>query len=153
MVTATTARNDKVSKGRIIAFWIMTGLLGFELLFGALWDFNLVQKRYAYNVLSHLGYPLYLASLLGTAKILAAIVILIPGFALGKEWAYSGVVILFSGALFSHISAGDGLDKYGMAGIFLIITIISWMLRYKDKLGLNCLRRPDSCRLAAHHMT
>jgi hypothetical protein len=37
---------------------------------------------------------------------------------------YAYVAILFSGALFSHISAGDGPDKYGMAAAFLIITIL-----------------------------
>lgn len=132
-MTAEKNTGSNTSNGRIIAFWITTGLLCFELLFGALWDFNLVQKGYAYHVLSHLGYPLYLASLLGAAKVLAAAAILMPGFATIKEWAYAGVVILFSGALFSHISAGDRPDKYGMAATFLIITIISRLLRYHDK--------------------
>jgi len=106
------------------------------LLLGALWDFNLVQKGYIYSVLRHLGYPSYLAPLLGTGKIIAAISIIIPGFALVKEWAYAGVVILFSGAVFSHISTEDGPGKFGMAGIFLIVTIVSWLLRYRDKLRL-----------------
>lgn len=133
MTATTTTGNEKPSRVRIIGFWLTTGLLSFELLFGALWDFNFMQKGEVYGVLRHLGYPQYLAPLLGTAKVLAAVSILIPGFALVKEWAYAGVVILFSGALFSHISAGDGPDKYAMAGAFLIITIISWLLRYKDR--------------------
>lgn len=44
MTDSRTGGDVKASIGRIIAFWIATGLLGFELLFGALWDFNLVQK-------------------------------------------------------------------------------------------------------------
>src|SRR4051794_20888573 len=111
--------NNKPSKGKAILFWIATGMLSFELLFGALWDFNLVEKGYVYRVLQHLGYPLYLAVLLATCKILAGVVILLPRFNLVKEWAYAGVVILFGGALFSHASVGDGPDKYGMAIIFL----------------------------------
>jgi hypothetical protein len=123
------AVNNRASKGRTVLFWIVTGLLSFELLFGALWDFNLIEKGYVYGVLQHLGYPLYLASLLGTCKILAGVIILIPHFGLIKEWAYAGIVILFGGGLFSHISTDDGPDKYGMAVAFLIITIISWSMR------------------------
>lgn len=121
--------NNRGSKGRSVLFWVATGLLSFELLFGALWDINLVEKGYVYDVLQHLGYPSYLASLLGTCKIAAGVIILLPRFDLIKEWAYAGIVILFGGALFSHLSTGDGPDKYGMALIFLIITIVSWLAR------------------------
>src|SRR3569833_64510 len=124
----TTAK-PAAQKGKLILFWITTGLLSFELFFGALWDFNLVQKDYVYGVLRHLGYPLYLAALLGICKILAATAILLPGFGVIKEWAYGGIIILFSCALYSHISIGDGPDRFGMAGLFLIITIFSWFLK------------------------
>ena len=43
--------------------------------------------------LTHLGYPVYLLSLLGTLKILGVITILIPKFPLLKEWAYAGRLI------------------------------------------------------------
>ncbi|HEY9000652.1 MAG TPA: DoxX family protein [Mucilaginibacter sp.] len=134
MANSTTAGEVKASKTRIIAFWIITGLLSFELLFGALWDFNLLQKGYAGSILKHLGYPSYLAFLLGAGKILAAVALLVPGFARLKEWAYAGVVILFFGAVFSHVSTGDGPGKYGMAALCLTLTVISWLLRYRDKL-------------------
>ncbi len=60
-----TSVNDKHtiqdrSKGRIIGYWIVTLIVTFELVQGALWDFNLINKGYVHNILHHLGYPRYL---------------------------------------------------------------------------------------------
>lgn len=110
-VSTNTYENSPTSKAGIIGYWIPTGLLIFELLYGALWDFNLLNNGYVYDTLLHLGYPVYLAAILGVSKILAAIAILIPGFEILKEWAYAGIAILFGGAFVSHIASGDGLGN------------------------------------------
>jgi hypothetical protein len=39
--------------------------------------------------LALLGYPPYLLAILGTAKILGSIVLVLPKFRLLKEWAYA----------------------------------------------------------------
>ena len=70
----------KSQRLKTISFWIATGIMCFELVYGATWDFNLLNKGYAGSVLLHLGYPNYLLKILGTAKILAAFAILIPNF-------------------------------------------------------------------------
>lgn len=138
-----TSVNDKHtiqdrSKGRIIGYWIVTLIVTFELVQGALWDFNLINKGYVHNILHHLGYPRYLGTILAVSKLAAAAVILIPGFQLLKEWAYAGVVILFTGAFVSHLAVGDGVEKFIWSLLFAILAISSWSLRLQERrLMLN----------------
>lgn len=123
----------KNQKLKMVLYWIFTGLLSFELVYGALWDFNILNKGYVYDILQHLGYPLYLAIILGVAKLVAAVVILLPRFPLQKEWTYTGVIILFTGAFASHEFAGDSIGQSGFALAFAIIGILSWALRPESK--------------------
>jgi DoxX-like family len=53
-----------------------------------------------------LAYPLYLARVTGTAKILGAVVIGIGRFPKLREWAYAGYSCLFLGATASHLLGG-----------------------------------------------
>lgn len=130
MSTATALPQIRThSKGRLIAYWLITALIAFELVQGALWDFNLVNKGYVYGVLAHLGYPAYLGAILGICKLLAATVFLLPGMLRVKEWAYAGAVILFLGAFTSHTIVGDGLAVSIWSFLFGLLTAASWALR------------------------
>src|SRR5579872_5964036 len=55
----------------------------------------------------HLGYPVYLLTILGIWKILGVVALLIPKFPLLKEWAYAGFFFAMTGAVYSHIALGD----------------------------------------------
>ena len=79
--------------------------------------------------LSHLGYPEYLAVILGVAKLLAAVVIALPRWPRLKEWAYAGVVIDFVGAALSHAASGDGPDKYLTPVFLTAVVLASWATR------------------------
>jgi DoxX-like family len=61
------------------------------------------------SALAHLGYPVYFANLLGAAKLLGVCVVLAPGWARLKEWAYVGFGITILSACYSHLLSGDGL--------------------------------------------
>ena len=100
---------------------------------GPLWDFNVLNKGYVYGILQHLGYPVYLAAILGVAKLLAAVVILSPDLSLLKEWAHAGLVILFGGTFLSHMIIGDPLSTSVFALIFCIIVFRSWLLRPESR--------------------
>ena len=117
------------SRARVIGYWAVTGFIVFELVYGALWDFNVLNQGYVYTVLRHLGYPLYLAGVLGACKLAAAAVIVTPGLGLLKEWAYAGVVILFAGAFVSHLAVGDGPGQFIWSFLFAVLTGLSWRLR------------------------
>ena len=76
-----------------------------------------------------LGYPLYFLSLLGIWKILGVIAVLLPKFPLLKEWAYAGFFFSMTGAIYSHIAKGDGMQDLFGPLLLLILTIVSWYFR------------------------
>jgi hypothetical protein len=119
----------KNQRTKMVFYWIVTVLLIFELIYGAMWDFNILNKGFVPDILKHLGYPLYLGVILGVAKLVAGIVIIIPNWTLQKEWAYTGIFILFVGAVSSHILSGDTIAQYGFAIAITIITLLSYFLR------------------------
>ena len=45
-----------------------------------------------------------------------------------KEWAYAGLLFDTLGALYSHLSIGDGIDKYALAMVGLLLVISTYIL-------------------------
>ena len=58
---------------------------------------------------------------LGIAKALGVVVILLPGVPRLKEWAFAGLVIDLVGALYSHLSVGDGPSAWMAPVIGLLL--------------------------------
>jgi len=81
----------------------------------------------------HLGYPVYFLTLLGIAKFLGSIAILIPKFPVLKEWAYAGFFFIMSGAIFSHIAVGDAAKELLPSLLLLALTLVSWYFRPADR--------------------
>ncbi len=81
------------------------------------------------DMITHLGYPLYLLTILGIWKILGAATVLSPKFPLLKEWAYVGFFFLTTGAIFSHIASGDSLTDIFPALLLLVLAAVSWYFR------------------------
>jgi uncharacterized membrane protein YphA (DoxX/SURF4 family) len=112
------------SKWKMITYWIVTGLLALVFINGGLND--VFKQDPYYGILLKMGYPGFVAILLGIWKVLGAIVLLIPGFKLIKEWAYAGFFFLLTGAIISHLQIGD-LIIFQL--IILILLAVSWYLR------------------------
>ena len=85
------------------------------------------------ETMTQLGYPIYFVTLLGIAKILGVIVLLIPKFPLLKEWAYAGFFFMMSGAIFTHIAAGNSIGEIFPSLLLLILTVVSWYFRPADR--------------------
>jgi len=83
--------------------------------------------------MTHLGYPAYFVTILGIAKILGVLVILMPKFPLLKEWAYAGFFFMMSGAVFTHIAAGNAISEIFPPLLLLFLTIVSWYFRPADR--------------------
>jgi hypothetical protein len=88
--------------------------------------------------ITHLGYPVYLLTILGAWKILGVITVLLPAgrftfLNLLREWAYAGFFFAMSGAIFSHIALGDSLNQIFPALLLLILTVASWYFRPADR--------------------
>jgi len=110
-----------------IFYWIVTIFLALGMTAGGLQQMFQIG---GYNeIVSGLGYPLYLLSIIGTWKILGVIVILLPKFPLVKEWAYAGFFFVMSGAFISHLAVGQSFVESVPSLILLTTTILSWFLR------------------------
>lgn len=81
------------------------------------------------EMITHLGYPTYVLTVLGACKILGIIVLLIPKFPVLKEWAYAGFFFIMSGAMFSHIALHDSVSEIWPSLLLLILTLVSWYFR------------------------
>ncbi|MGZ3924024.1 MAG: DoxX family protein [Flavisolibacter sp.] len=81
------------------------------------------------DMINHLGYPIYMLTLLGVCKLLGVIVLLIPRFPILKEWVYAGFVFMMSGALYSHIATGDEAKDLLPSLLLLLLTLTSWYFR------------------------
>jgi hypothetical protein len=112
---------------RLGVYWVATVLVAFELVASFIWV--VVGTQYVTNNLKHLGYPLFLAKIIGVFDFPGAVTLLIPGFTRLKEWAYAGAFFKYAGAVASHVFAGDGPDRWMPAFIFGLLTITSWTLR------------------------
>ena len=118
------------NKNKII-YWIATSLLAIGMLQSGI--FAVLRTKQWVDLVTHLGYPVYLLTILGVWKILGVIAILIPRFKLIKEWAYAGFFFAMTGALVSHLAMGDG-GKAIFGPLFQIIFIIlSWYYRPVDR--------------------
>src|SRR5215813_2696844 len=134
--TLSRSRWDRI---RTITYWTFTVLLVFELAAGSVW--NLKQIEWIRVQLNHLGYPVYLAYILGVWQIGAAAVIIAPSFPRLKEWAYAGAFFHFSGAVASHLLAGDWshVSIWLTPLVFWTFVIVSWALRPADRRLPNAL--------------
>src|SRR5262245_21271903 len=135
------------SRSRAITYWIVTFLLVFELVAGSLWNLLQIEFVRVQNQL-HLGYPSYFSYILGVWQMGGAAVIIAPRFPRLKEWAYAGSFFLFSGAIASHMSAGDSVVTWLMPVVFLMFVIVSWALRPADRRLPNARFAPETLPLA-----
>lgn len=83
--------------------------------------------------LAHLGYPGYVLTILGIWKVLGVIAVLVPKFPVVKEWAYAGFFFVMSGAIFSHLAAGNAIAEIFPALLLLVLTVISWYFRPAER--------------------
>lgn len=121
---ATTAsRRHRVSWG----YWTVTAAVVGESAIGGAMD--LFHSPPFYPLLVELGYPGYLATILGTAKILAAIVVTAPRLPRLKEWAYAGIVINMVGAVASQIAAHQPVGGLVAPAAFAGLALLSWAWR------------------------
>jgi putative NADH-flavin reductase len=143
--TATAVDRGGHHRIRTIAYWTFTLMIAAEMVAGSMWD--LLEIEYVRAVMTHLGYPLYLLLVLGAWKLPCAVALLVPRFPRLKEWAYAGAFFNYSGAVLSHLSVGDGADRWAAPLVFAGVTLASWALRPPER-RLALERPPGSARPA-----
>jgi DoxX-like family len=109
-----------------IAYWGSTALACLALL-GSLT--YLTGSEQVVAGFAKAGYPQYLRIILGIVKPVAAIVLLLPGFALLKEWAYAGVTFALVMATISAYLSGDGVKAWSLPLVLLVLVAVSYVTR------------------------
>nr|WP_321357893.1 DoxX family protein [uncultured Draconibacterium sp.] len=111
-----------------ITYWTSTIILSLLFLMNIFMYFTRDPKIVA--GIDALGYPLYLLDILGVAKIIGIIILLVPKFPRLKEWAYAGFVIDLIGAIWSHIAIGD-TSSVSFILMFVMILAVSYVTMRK----------------------
>ena len=110
--------------GRKIAYWSSTAVVGFALL-GSL--SYLTGNEQVVSGFAKAGYPQHLRIVLGLAKPAAAIVLLIPGLTLLKEWAYAGATFAWTMATISAYLNGEQIWPVPL--VLLAVLAVSYATR------------------------
>jgi hypothetical protein len=116
--------------GKKVTYWGSTALAGVALL-GAL--SYLTGNEQVVSGFAKAGYPQHLRIVLGLAKPAAAIVLLLPGLPLLKEWAYAGATFTW---IMASLSACVNHEQVWPVPLVLLVV-----------LGLSYATRPPSRRL------
>jgi VIT1/CCC1 family predicted Fe2+/Mn2+ transporter len=119
--------NDREGNvSRRIVYWISTGILSLMLLMSLSY---LISNEQMVSSWAKSGYPQHLRIVLGIAKPAAAIVILLPGLALLKEWAYAGVTFALVMAFISAKLSGEGPQVWPLPLVLLALLVVSYTMR------------------------
>ena len=114
---------------RKIVYWGSTALACLAL-FGSL--SYLTGSEQVVSGFAKAGYPQHLRIVLGVAKPVAAIVLLLPGLALLKEWAYAGVTFALVMATISAYQTGEGMS-FLLPPVLLVLLAVSYFTRPADR--------------------
>jgi DoxX-like family len=111
---------------RKIAYWSTTAIAAASLLAAVTY---LSGSEQVVSGFAKAGYPQHLRIVLGVAKPVAAIVLLLPGFALLKEWAYAGVTFAWVMAFISAYLSGEKATTWSLPLLLLALGAVSYVTR------------------------
>ncbi len=120
-----------MTKRTKIIYWIATVWLSLGMTSTGI--VQLIKMDEEVTMMKHLGYPVYILTIIGVWKILGVVAILVPKFPLVKEWAYGGFFFVMSGAVFSHLAVGDGAKEYFGPVLLIVLTVVSWYFRPESR--------------------
>ena len=135
------------TKTTCILYWVTTALFASAMLFSGIMGMRPTAENQA--VMHQLGYPMYLGTILGIAKILGAAALLLPVGQSLREWAYAGFVIDLVGASASWAFSGASLGVVLAPGLFLLVLLASYAL-WKQRLTQQTTRSAFQPLTAAH---
>jgi DoxX-like family len=111
---------------RKVIYWLTTGIVALLGLFAG--TTYLLGSEQAVTGFAHVGYPQQLRVLLGIAKPLGAVTLLMPGWPRLKEWAYAGFTFAWIAASVAHYRAGDGAEAL-LPVVLLALLGVSYVTR------------------------
>jgi len=120
-----------MTKRNKIIYWIATAWLALGMFSTGI--VQLFKIKSETDFLAHLGYPVYFPTIIGIWKLLGVVAVLVPRTPLLKEWAYAGFFFAMTGAIASHILAGNAVNEIFPSLLLLALTVISWYFRPAER--------------------
>ena len=115
-----------------ILYWTITILFALAMLLDGIG--GITRQEAGKEVMRHLGYPMYVLTIFGVAKLLGVLAIVQTKFYTIKEWAYAGFTFNFIGAFVSRAFVGDHASLLIPPTVMLIIMFASYFLWKKFKV-------------------
>jgi hypothetical protein len=112
--------------GRKVAYWASTGIISALMCFAAFSYLSGDPKAVQGFALA--GYPQQLRIILGIAKPLGVIALLVPGLLKLKEWAYAGFTFAWICAVVAHYSVGQKSEAI-FPIVLLVLLYVSYVTR------------------------
>lgn len=112
---------------QVVGFWVFTGAFAGLMLLSALMYLTGAPEIAA--ALSGLGYPPYILTILGAAKLIGSVALLQNRLPTLREWAYAGFTINLVAASASHVLAGDPVATALTPASLLLPLTASYALR------------------------
>lgn len=129
-------------KSKHVTYWIATIVISAFMVFVAF--AYLTRNAKMMTSFASLGYPDYFPAILGVAKLLGVLALLVPGVPHLKEWAYAGFTFTFLGAILSHLASGQTMAAL-MPLASLLVLAVSYATRPADR------RLPMGPEVEHHH--
>jgi hypothetical protein len=120
-----------MTKRNKIIYWVATLWLALGMTSTGI--VQLLKTQQELDLMTSLGYPIYLLTIIGAWKLLGVITVLIPKFPLLKEWAYAGFFFNMTGAVFSHALNGSDPKEFFGPLLLIVLTVVSWYFRPADR--------------------
>jgi hypothetical protein len=141
-----------MTKTKTTIYWLATLFVAFVMTISGI--LALAHAPAMMTSLAHLGYPPYFSNLLGVAKVAGICVLLVPGIARLKEWAYVGFGITILSASYSHLQSGDGFLALEPLGTFAAL-VVSYLMRPPNRTFFhpapgNAISRRDATYVNEH---
>lgn len=130
-----------------ILYGSLTGLCSFSMLLAGIVE--LLQSSEGQEIMRHLGYPVYVLTIIGAGKTLGALAIAQNKLYTLKEWAYAGFTINLLGAAASRAYTGDSIALIVSPLLFLAVLLTSYFL-WKRRISQHANpRQPSVLHLAS----
>ena len=114
----STKANDRV-------YWISTAVFVVLMVFSA--SQELAHAPELVEAMEVLGFPIYVLSMLGTAKLLGVVALLAPGWPHLKEWAYAGFAFDLGGGFIAHLIMEDTLERTLPSLVCFLVVAVSYV--------------------------
>lgn len=125
-----------------LIYWISTIVFAALMIFSAAGGLQPSQQAIQL-IHDGLGYPVYFIQFISIAKLIGAIVILVPGLHRSvKEWAYAGLFFDLAGAVYSGVASFGKFDPMMLGMLIWIVPgIVSYYYWHKKTKDNNILRK------------